>query len=43
MSIGKGAIEKKETYIESVVNLKEKITIKGVTDYHGDKDEWIIS
>lgn len=36
-------LEKKETYIESVVNLKEKITIKGVTDYHGDKDEWIIS
>lgn len=36
-------LEKKEKYIESEVNKKEKITIKGVTDYHGGKDEWIIS
>lgn len=34
---------KKEKYIESEVNLKEKIIIKGVADYHGGKDEWIIS
>lgn len=35
-------LAKNEKYSE-VAYLKEKITIKGVTDYHGGKDEWIIS
>lgn len=34
---------KNEKYIECEVNLKEKIIIKGVADYHGGKNEWIIS
>lgn len=35
-------LDKSEKY-STEINLKEKIKIKGVTDYHGGKDEWIIS
>lgn len=35
-------LEKDEKYSQEMY-LKEKITVKGVMDYHGGKDEWIIS
>lgn len=32
-----------EKYCDSLLAGREKIKIKGVVDYHGKKDEWIIS
>lgn len=35
-------IDKNQKYSEEVLNKKE-VFIKGVVDYHGNKNEWIIS